>query len=59
MSIIHHSHWEVESQCPHCDNVNHVRVPVGERVVLVECHHCPHNYRYTHIVREHTEVNDD
>ncbi len=53
-----HIHWEIDSVCPQCGNVNHVRVREGERVVRVHCEHCTHGYEYTHVVYEHTVVED-
>lgn len=53
-----HKHWEVDSICPKCEKVNKVVVPEGELVVLVQCMHCEHGYQYTHVVRDHTEVED-
>ncbi|MCL6487367.1 MAG: hypothetical protein K6T76_00295 [Alicyclobacillus mali] len=54
-----HVHWEVDSICPQCGNVNHVVVPAGEHVIRVACQHCPHGYEYTHVVQEHEIVEDD
>ncbi|WP_169794030.1 hypothetical protein [Alicyclobacillus acidiphilus] len=54
-----HKHWEVDSVCPKCEQVNHVTLPEGEHVVRVQCVHCEHGYEYTHIVREYTEVEDE
>lgn len=52
-------HWEFDSICPKCHNVIHVVSSAGELVVRVHCHHCNHGYDYTHIVREHEEVEAD
>ncbi|MCL6636923.1 MAG: hypothetical protein K6T26_03140 [Alicyclobacillus sp.] len=52
-------HWEVDSVCPRCEKVNHLRIPVGERVVRVYCEHCTHGYEYTHVVQEHVTVEDE
>lgn len=54
-----HTHWEFESECPHCGTINHVKCPVGETVVVVECMHCPHSYQYLHVVDEHEEIDDE
>lgn len=59
MSEVHHTHWEIDSVCPRCGNVNHVKVPAGERVVRVHCEHCTHGYDYMHMVKEHEIVDDD
>lgn len=58
MSMIH-KHWEFDSVCPKCGSVNHVKAPVGEHVVRVHCMHCAHGYDYTHVVRDHEEVDED
>lgn len=55
---MHHVHWEFDSECPRCGHVNHVSGPAGETVVRVHCEHCTHGYDYTHVVREHVEVED-
>jgi len=52
-------HWEFDSQCPKCNKLNHVKAPEGEKVVRVKCVHCTHSYSYTHVIREHTEVEDE
>ena len=54
-----HGHRAVDSICPRCGRVNHVEVPVGERVVRVFCQHCTHGYEYTHVVMEHTVVDEE
>jgi len=53
-----HTHWEFDSECPHCGKSNHVLCPVGEHMVAVRCEHCTHSYEYLHVVHEHTEVQD-
>lgn len=58
MEKVHHKHWEIESICPKCENVNKVIIPVGEHVVRVHCEHCTHGYDYTHVVRDYVEVDE-
>ena len=53
-----HVHWEFESVCPQCERANYIKSPAGEQVVSVICKHCRHGYEYTHIVREHIQVED-
>lgn len=53
-----HTHWEFESECPHCGKINHGKCPVGEQMVVIHCTHCTHSYDYIHVVREHDEVED-
>lgn len=53
-----HKHWEINSVCPNCGKVNHVKVPEGEHVVRVHCEHCTHGYEYTHVV-VHPQVVED
>ncbi|GMA61609.1 hypothetical protein GCM10025859_20490 [Alicyclobacillus fastidiosus] len=52
-------HWEIESICPKCENVNKVSIPEGELVVRIYCEHCTHGHEYTHVVREHIESVDE
>lgn len=53
-----HEHWELDSECPQCGKINHVKCPVGEKVVLVHCEHCSHAYDYLHVIQEHEIVED-
>lgn len=48
--------WEFDSVCPKCNKVTHVISSPGELTVRVHCDHCEHGYDYTHIVREHVEI---
>lgn len=53
-----HVHWEFDSVCPRCGNVNHVQTSVGNQVAIVHCEHCIHGYEYTHVIQCHEEVPD-
>ena len=56
---MNHVHWEFDSECPRCGQVNHIQASVGETVVRVHCVHCTHGYEYTHIIHEHVEVEEE
>jgi transcription elongation factor Elf1 len=59
MTGIHHTHWEIDSVCPKCGKLNHVKVPTGEKVVRIHCEHCTHGYDYIHMVKKPKVVDDD
>jgi Zn ribbon nucleic-acid-binding protein len=53
-----HKHWEINTTCPKCNTTQHLKIPVGETILAVNCnaHGCRHNY--THIVVHPDTVED-